>query len=93
MVECSIESFMQKISEFNLSAFICRLFHEDFSTITRRNLHETVSFCLVIPALSEDIQCHVEPLFPLLANIRTLVKWDVNLVIVYGHFNLPEGFV
>ena len=31
MVECSMESFM--ISEVKLSAFIYRLFHEDFSSI------------------------------------------------------------
>ena len=25
--------------------------------------------------------------------IRLYIKWAVSLVIVYGHFNLPQGFV
>ena len=27
------------------------------------------------------------------ADKRPPVKWAVNLVIAYGHFNLPQGFV
>ena len=26
-------------------------------------------------------------------DIRPHIKWAVNLVIAYGHFNLPQGFV
>ena len=35
MVECSMES--TRISEGNLSAFIYRLFHENFSSVIRTN--------------------------------------------------------
>ena len=28
-----------------------------------------------------------------IADIRAHLKWAVNLVIAYGHFNLPQGFV
>ena len=38
VVECSIESFMHKDSEVNLSVFVYRLFHEDFSLIVGTNL-------------------------------------------------------
>ena len=43
----------------------------------------------------KDIQCHVWPYFLKLANhqIRPHIKWSVNMVIAYGHFNLPQGFV
>ena len=27
------------------------------------------------------------------SDIKPHIKWDVSLVIAYGHFNLPPGFV
>ena len=27
------------------------------------------------------------------SDVRPHIKWDVSLVIAYGHFNLPQGFV
>ena len=38
MVGCSMESFMHKISEVTLSAFVYRLFHEGFFPIIGTNL-------------------------------------------------------
>ena len=54
--------------------------------------------CLIIPGLSKDIRCHVQPYFFLNlqvteSDIRPHIKWAVSLVITYGHFNLPQGFV
>ena len=43
VVECSMESFMHKIIEVNLSAFVYRLFHEDFSPISRTNYFSLIS--------------------------------------------------
>ena len=48
-----------KISGVSVSAFIYRLFHEDFSSIVARN---TVDLCLcrlMTTCLSKDIPCHV----------------------------------
>ena len=54
--------------------------------------------CLMTPGLSKGIWCHVlSSLFLNLqvtrSDVRPHIKWAVNLVIAYGHFNLPQGFV
>ena len=55
--------------------------------------------CLMTPGLSKDNRCHVwSYFFSKLANhqIRHQIwhkNWAVILVIAYGHFNLPQGFV
>ena len=46
--------------------------------------------------LSKDILCHVWPYFFLnlqitRSDIRPHIQWAVSLVIVHGHFNLPQG--
>ena len=53
---------------------------------------------LMTPRLSKDIQCHVWPYIFLnlqitRSDIRPHIKSAVSLVIVCGHFNLPQGFV
>ena len=50
------------------------------------------------PGLSKDILCHVLTILFLNvqitgSDIRPHIKWVVSLVIAYGHFNLPQGFV
>ena len=54
--------------------------------------------CLMTPGLRKDIRCHVCPYFLKNLQITRLyiklhIKWAVSLVIAYGHFNLPRGFV
>ena len=54
--------------------------------------------CLMTPGLSKDIRCHVlRPYFSKLANHQNrhqaTHKWPASLVIAYGHFNFPQGFV
>ena len=53
--------------------------------------------CSMIPGSSKDIQCHVWPYFLNLQitrlDIRPHIKLTVSLVIAYGHFKLPQGFV
>ena len=45
------------------------------------------------PGVSKDIRCHVWPYISNLQITRTDIKWAVILVIAYGPFNLPKGFV
>ena len=55
--------------------------------------------CLMTPGLSKDIRCHVRMTILFLnlqitrSDIRPHIKWAVSLMIAYGHFNLPQGFV
>ena len=49
------------------------------------------------PGLSKDIDVMYDHTFLNLqitrSDIRLHIKWAVSLVIAYGHFNLPQGFV
>ena len=53
--------------------------------------------CLMTPGLSKDSVSCMAILFLKLQITRTditpHIKWAVSLVIAYGHFNLPHGFV
>ena len=53
--------------------------------------------CLMAPDLSKDICCRVWPTFSELqitrSDIRPHIKWAVSLVIAYGQFNFPYGFM
>ena len=54
--------------------------------------------CLMTPGLRKDIRCHEWPYTFLnlqitSPNIRPHIKWILSLVIAYGHFTLPQGFV
>ena len=50
--------------------------------------------CLMTPGLSKDIRVHTFPNLQFTrSDIRPHIKWAVSLVIAYGHFNLPQGFV
>ena len=55
--------------------------------------------CLMTPGLRKDIRCHCMTILFFLnleitrSDIRPHIKWAVSLVITYGHFNLPQGFV
>ena len=55
-------------------------------------------WCLMTPGLSTDIRCLVWPYILLnlqvtRSDISQHIKWAVSLLIAYGHFNLPQGFV
>ena len=68
---------------------MCRQGHSDSLS--------SILCCLFTPGLSKYILYHVSPYSFLYfqittADIRSQVKWAVNLVITYGHFNL-QGFV
>ena len=49
------------------------------------------------PDLNKEIRCHVRPYLSELANHQTrhqaTINWAVGLVIAYGRFNFPLGFV
>ena len=54
--------------------------------------------CLMTPGLRKDIRCHVSP--HVFLNLKSpdqtlghIIKLAVSLVIAYGHFNHPQGFV
>ena len=51
MAECSMESLCTKISEVNLSAFINRQFHEDFSPSSSEQIQ--LLFTVFVPTIEE----------------------------------------
>ena len=67
------------------------------SAQSRLLAEDSITSCLTTHCHSKDIQCHVLPLFSMLANHqirhRATTNWLANRAIADGNFNLPLGFV
>ena len=75
MVECSIESYIcTKTTEVNVSAFVYKLFHKDFSPIIGTNFVETQLFlCLTY---NNVVGVLVLVLVLVLTLIISYLSWD-----------------